>query len=63
MLILCGQGHIQEIPNISRPGQAEKKMSVIRLMLASGAVGLGSHLTKNVYQFGTRFENAYIYTV
>lgn len=57
----AGQGHIQKIPTFPDLGKLKK---VCDLADACGvAVGFGFHLTKNVYQFGTYFENAYIYTV
>ena len=57
----AGRGIFRRFPTFPDLGKLKK---VCDLADACGwAVGLGSHLTKNVYQFGTRFENAYIYTV
>ena len=57
----AGRGIFRRFPTFPDLGKLKK---VCDLADACGwTVGLGSHLTKNVYQFGTRFENAYIYTV
>lgn len=57
----AGRGIFRRFPTFPDLGKLKK---VCDLADACGvAVGLGSHLTKNVYQFGTRFENAYICTV
>ena len=57
----AGRGIFRRFPTFPDLGKLKK---VCDLADACGvAVGLGSHLTKNVYQFGTCFENAYICTV
>lgn len=58
---LRGRGIFRRFPTFPDLGKLKK---VCVLADACGvAVGFGFHLTKNVYQFGTYFENAYIYTV
>ena len=57
----AGRGIFRRFPTFPDLGKLKKVCD--QADACGWAVGLGSHLTKNVYQFGTRFENAYIYTV
>ena len=57
----AGRGIFRRFPTFPDLGKLKKVCD--QADACGWAVGLGSHLTKNVYQFGTRFENAYICTV
>ena len=57
----AGRGIFRRFPTFPDLGKLKKVCD--QADACGWAVGLGSHLTKNVYQFGTCFENAYICTV